>query len=128
MLSLFCTSCIVCAAASRCPPRCCEKAYILYLQVIYLLHRGSGAERLGGCVAVSAALLEETLPPLAAGEPAGPASGPDPAAGGAAGTPVLMTYGERDAALAPAVLASARVLRQAGARDRISGFGRCTKA
>ena len=82
--------------------------------VIDLLQRCSDAERLGGCVVVSAALLEEALPPLAAGAPASPASGPDPAPGGAAGTPVLLTYGERDADLAPAVLASAAALRRAG--------------
>ena len=63
---------------------------------------------------MSAALLEEALPPLAAGAPASPASGPDPAPGGAAGTPVLITYGERDAGLAPAALASAGALRRAG--------------
>lgn len=65
---------------------------------------------------MSAALLEEALPPLAAGAPASPARGPDPAPGAAAGTPVLVTYGERDAALAPAVLATAGALRRAGER------------
>ncbi|KAK9825643.1 hypothetical protein WJX81_003864 [Elliptochloris bilobata] len=72
-----------------------------------------GAQRRGGCIAVSAALLEETLAAAQAPAPS-PAAGREPRGSAAAGTPVLMTYGQRDVQLKPAVLATARVLRQAG--------------
>jgi predicted esterase len=65
--------------------------------------RHSGARRLGGAIAVSAALLPETLPALSARTPLPPPH-----------TPLLLTHGDADAVLpAAAVAATAAALRAA---------------
>lgn len=67
--------------------------------------------------------MKEAQPPAAARGGTSGAEAPQPARTGPAGGPppvgtrVLMTFGERDAALRPAVLASVRALRDAGAHQ-----------